>query len=89
MHVAPQASLNGELLLGDVDCLVELTLPIQPLRFLVQLLLILEQRLALLEACFGRPTMGEVTKLSDDILAAGFHRLLARAGQAREPGEEG
>jgi hypothetical protein len=48
-----------------------------------------QQRLALLEACFGRPTMGEVTKLSDDILAAGFHRLLARAGRAREPGEEG
>jgi len=48
-----------------------------------------QQRLALLEACFGRPTMGEVTTLSDDILAAGFHRLLARAGREREPGEEG
>jgi AAA domain len=48
-----------------------------------------QQRLALLEACFGKPTMGEVTKLSDDILAAGFHRLLARAGREREPGEEG
>jgi hypothetical protein len=33
--------------------------------------------------------MGEVTKLSNDILAAGFHRLLAKAGREREPGEEG
>src|SRR5262245_33376050 len=35
-----------------------------------------QQRMALLEACFGQSTMGEVTKLADDVLAAGFHRLL-------------
>jgi hypothetical protein len=48
-----------------------------------------QQRLALLEACFGKPTMREVTTLADDILAAGFHRLLAKGGREREPGEEG
>jgi len=45
--------------------------------------------MALLEACFGKPTMREVTTLADDILAAGFHLLLAKGGWEREPGEEG
>jgi hypothetical protein len=57
-----------------------------------------QQRLALLAACFGQSTMGEVTKLADDVLAAGLHRLLATGEgrptttqnrREREPGEEG
>ena len=48
-----------------------------------------QQRVALLEACFGKPTMGEVATLADDVLEAGLHRLLAKAGREREPGEEG
>jgi AAA domain len=56
------------------------------------------QRLALLEACFGKPTMSEVATLAGDILAAGFQRLLAKeeghptttqGRREREPGEEG
>jgi hypothetical protein len=47
------------------------------------------QRMALLEECFGKQTMSEVTRLADDLLEAGLHRLLAKAGREREPGEEG
>jgi hypothetical protein len=56
------------------------------------------QRLALLEACFGQPTMREVATLADDVLEAGLQRLLAtgegrrtttKDRRAREPGEEG
>jgi hypothetical protein len=57
-----------------------------------------QQRLALLEACFGKPTMREVAMLADEVLADGFQRLLARGKSGptttrrrreREPGEEG
>ena len=56
------------------------------------------QRVALLEAGFGKPTMGEVATLADDVLAAGLHHLLAKGEdrptttqhpREREPGEEG
>jgi hypothetical protein len=56
------------------------------------------QRLAFLEACFGRPTMREVAMLADDPLEAGLQQLLAQGAdrptttqgrRAREPGEEG
>jgi hypothetical protein len=56
------------------------------------------QRLALLEGCFGQPTMREVATLADDRLEAGLQRLLAkgenrptptRHQREREPGEEG
>jgi hypothetical protein len=56
------------------------------------------QRLALLEGCFGKPTMREVAMLADDILEAGLQRLLAKgegrptttqSRREREPGEEG
>jgi hypothetical protein len=54
--------------------------------------------MALPAACFGQSTMGEVTKLADDVLAAGLHRLLAtgegrpttpQSRREREPGDEG
>jgi hypothetical protein len=56
-----------------------------------------QQRTALLEACFGKPTMREVATLADDRLEAGVQRLLAKEGRPtttqgrreREPGEEG
>ena len=57
-----------------------------------------QQRLALLQECFGRPTMREVATLADDVLAAGLHHLLAmgegrptttQGRREREPGEEG
>jgi hypothetical protein len=48
-----------------------------------------QQRLALLEACFGKTTMREVATLTDDCLEASLQRLLAREGREREPGEEG
>jgi AAA domain-containing protein len=48
-----------------------------------------QQRLALLEACFGTQTMREVTTLAADVLETGLQRLLTRAGGEREPGEEG
>jgi AAA domain len=56
------------------------------------------QRAALLEACFGQPTVSEVTTLADDVLEAGLHHLLAtgegrrtttQGRREREPGEEG
>ena len=56
------------------------------------------QRMALLEGCFGKPTMREVATLADDRLEAGVQRLLAKeAGRPtttqgrreREPREEG
>jgi len=56
------------------------------------------QRLALLEGCFGQPSMREVATLADDQLAAGLQHLLAqgagrptttRRRREREPGEEG
>ena len=56
------------------------------------------QRMALLEACFGKPTMREVATLADDRLEAGVQRLLAKeegrptttqGRREREPGEEG
>jgi AAA domain len=56
------------------------------------------KRLALLEACFGKPTMREVATLADDQLEAGLQRLLdqgagrptpTRRRREREPGEEG
>src|SRR5439155_6761910 len=37
-----------------------------------------QQRMALLEACFGKPTMGEVTTLADDVLEAGLHHMRAK-----------
>jgi hypothetical protein len=48
-----------------------------------------QQRLALLEGCFGRATMREVAMLADARLEAGLQRLLAKEGREREPGEEG
>jgi AAA domain len=57
-----------------------------------------QQRMALLEACFGQSTMREVTTLADDVLAAGLHQMLAKeegrptttqGRREREPGEEG
>jgi AAA domain len=56
------------------------------------------QRMALLEGCFGKPTMREVATLADDRLEAGVQRLLAKeegrptttqGRREREPGEEG
>jgi hypothetical protein len=56
------------------------------------------QRMALLEGCFGQPTMREVATLADDVLEAGLHHLLAKeegrptttqGRREREPGEEG
>src|SRR6266511_632385 len=55
-----------------------------------------QQRIALLEECFGKPTMREVATLADDVLEAGLQRLLAkgegrpmttRRRREREPGE--
>jgi hypothetical protein len=57
-----------------------------------------QQRMALLEACFGQPTMGGVATLADDVLATGLHHMLAKeegrptttqGRREREPGEEG
>jgi hypothetical protein len=48
-----------------------------------------QQRMALLEGCFGQATMREVATLADDRLEAGLQRLLAKEGREREPGEEG
>jgi hypothetical protein len=48
-----------------------------------------QQRMALLEVCFGQTTMREVAMLADDLLEPGLQRLLAREGHEREPGEEG
>ncbi len=47
-----------------------------------------QQRTALLEACFGKPTMREVARLTDDVLEQGLQRLLAQGGGEREPGED-
>jgi hypothetical protein len=47
-----------------------------------------QQRTALLEACFGKPTMREVAMLADDRLEAGLQRLLANGEREREPGED-
>ena len=57
-----------------------------------------QQRMALLEACFGKPTMREVATLADDVLEAGLHHMRAKeegrptitqGRREREPGEEG